>query len=214
LFQVDIRVPDGIGPRAGLVQSVEAPIPLSNIQLVYPLPDSITGVPRDTLLTNLVKRDVYFDIYKNEKVWSRYLEPQHLRIPWPEKEEEEFVDNDADTLRFQVEQGTFMPTLLRPPMPMGVINELRNKFSKFRDRHEPMWVARMEERDSNAAWWKEKSDAMVPYGTRIRAKMDAAPDGKSTLSRTPPQLSNSILETLGAHMAAKGQTLPQQEVPA
>ncbi len=39
-----------------------------------------------------------------------------------------------------VETRTFVPTLLKPPMPSSVIDELRNKYSIFRTRHEESYI--------------------------------------------------------------------------
>jgi len=171
---------------------------------VYPLPDPITGVPRDVLLPRLVKRGAYFDIYKNETVWQRYVEPQNVKIPWPTVEEPMYKDADVDTLRIQVEDKSFLPTLLRPPMPPSVIDELRNKFSKFRDRHDDDYVAKKVKEDVEAAHMAERARLTMPRGARNTARMGY---GHNEGKKTVPKLSDVVLERLGAHMAAKGMTL-------
>jgi len=202
VVQVDIRSPEALAadgqPR---IQTTEQPLPYSSVQLVYPLPDPITSIPRDVLLRRLIKRDAYFDIYKNETVWTRYVEPQNIRIPWPAVEEPEHKDEDVDTLRIQVEDKSFLPTLLRPPMPPSVIDELRNKFSKYRDRHDVEYVAKKVKEDEEAAHMAERARLTMPRGARNMARMGR---GHNEGKKTVPKLSNDILEKLGAHMAKKG----------
>lgn len=58
-----------------------------------------------------------------------------------------YEDFDIDTLRIDAEEETWIPTLLRAPMPGTVIDELRNKYSAFRSRHEESYVAMYERED-------------------------------------------------------------------
>ena len=52
-----------------------------------------------------------------------------------------------DTLRIDVEQRTWVPTLLKVPFPDGVIDELRNKYGKYRTRHEDSFIEKVERRE-------------------------------------------------------------------
>ncbi|KAF2153128.1 hypothetical protein K461DRAFT_277930 [Myriangium duriaei CBS 260.36] len=75
---------------------------------------------------------------------KRIIPGLELEVPWPNEEEPEHEDTDADTLRLTVDERTFEPTLNEMPMPPSVIDELRGKYSKFRTRHDPEWIARKE----------------------------------------------------------------------
>ncbi|KAK5133935.1 hypothetical protein LTR08_007055 [Meristemomyces frigidus] len=111
--------------------------PLADVRLVYPLPDPATGVPRDVMVERLVHVNYRFD--KDKREWTegdRLIPGTNTLVPWPEKAEPTFVDHEDDTLRITVEHATFRPYLLHPPMPASVIDELRNKYSKFRTRHD------------------------------------------------------------------------------
>ena len=50
-----------------------------------------------------------------------------------------------------MEEETWTPTLVRPPMPGSVIDELRNKYSVFRDRHDDAFVAGVNRRAARRA---------------------------------------------------------------
>ena len=75
-----------------------------------------------------------------------------MTIPWPDgNKTDELVGVDpnkkrapetqpSDTPAKLVEKPTFFPTLLMEPLPSSIIDELRNKYSKFRDRHDPSYV--------------------------------------------------------------------------
>lgn len=140
-------------------------------------------------------------------VWQRYVEPQNVRIPWPAVDEPEYKDEDVDTLRIQVEDKSFLPTLLRPPMPPSVIDELRNKFSKFRDRHDDDYIAKKIKEDEEVAHLSERARLTMPRGARNMARTG---HGHNEGKKMVPKLSDAALEKLGAHMAAKGSTLRKE----
>ena len=148
---VDINVPDWIQREEGDNRKI-APhpqqIPLENVKLVYPLPDPETGVPRDVIIDRLKPINRFFD--KDKREWDdgdRVIPGTNTIIPWPEKGDPQYEDHEDDTLRISVEEQTFRPYLLRPPMPTSVIDELRNKYSKYRTRHDFEYVQKKEAED-------------------------------------------------------------------
>ena len=169
------------------VRSFEAPIPLSFLRLVHPLPHPDTGALRDVVIKELQRTGR-----------GRYiagLEPP-TEIPFPEKEPEVHEDYDIDTLRIEVEERTWVPTLLRPPMPLGVIDELRNKYSKFRDRHDAAFVARKMKEDEAAEEKKKSSKGMMTPLKELHRKERA-----ERKARGKPVLSEDKLERIGEVMA-------------
>lgn len=207
--QVNLRVPPSMrSPEdPNTYFPVENAIPVSHLRLVYPLPDPITGIPRDTILTKLVKRNKHFDPYTNEEAWDRVLSPQNITIPWPEDKhaDADRIDMKPDTLRMQVEEKTFLPTLLRPPMPTTVIDELRNRYGKFRERHDEEWVAKKEAEDEQARRMKMLAERMVPRGARNLARKHPSTSGGTFMSdrKAVPKMKESVLEALGKHMARR-----------
>lgn len=122
------------------VRSIEKPIKLSSVKLVVPLPDAETGVVRDVIVRDIVNGNIFYDRHSGHKRWTRFIAGLNTVIPWPKRVAVKHVDHDCDTLRMDVETRTFVPTLLKPPMPSSVIDELRNKFSIFRTRHEESYI--------------------------------------------------------------------------
>ena len=165
-------------------------------------------VPRDCMMSNLVVKNLHFDRFENEESFERWLEPQHIRIPWPKKEEPIYRDEPNDTLRIKTDEQTFLPTLLRPPMPMGVIDELRNKYSKMRDRHDPEWVEKKMAEDEAAERETQRMWEMMPRGARNLARRGNGRGPISGMTQEKPakpkgELSNELAEKIGRHMREK-----------
>ncbi|KAK0924247.1 hypothetical protein LTR91_000779 [Friedmanniomyces endolithicus] len=96
------------------IEGISRFLPLDSVQLVYPLPDPVTGIPRDVVIERLIHINHRFDKMKGE--WT----PGDRLIP--------------DVPAFFV----------TPPMPVTVIDELRNKYSRFRTRHTWQYVEQKE----------------------------------------------------------------------
>ena len=135
------------------------------------------------------------------------IRDRNIHIPWPEESlaEPTHVDEVADTLRIDVEEKSFLPTLLRPPMPASVIDELRNKYGKFRERHDEEWVAMKEAEDRRAGKMRELGERMVPKGARNIARKHPSSSGGRFLGdkQAVPRMKEGMLEAIGRHMAKK-----------
>jgi len=138
--KVDIHVPKWVQVEQDMATDVAAQergVLIQDVRLVYPLRDSETGIPRDVVIDRVLQINSTYDKIKKE--WTkgdRVIPGTNTIIPWPEKPDETFQDYEDDTLRRSVDEQTFRPFLLQAPMPMIVIDELRNKYSKFRTRHD------------------------------------------------------------------------------
>lgn len=162
--QVDIATPEYIREAENdkrPIRTVELPIPLSAVRLVYPLPNPEIGSLRDVIIAELRRSS---NGERSLGYGGRYVagtEPR-IYIPFPEKPVEEDMEYEIDTLRIEVEEKTWTPTLFQPPMPSSIIDELRNKYSIFRDRHDEGYIRK---RDQLAAELEtarsEKEEAML-----------------------------------------------------
>lgn len=157
---LDVVIPDWMNREDGVSrQQMEAtplPIPLADVKLVYPLPDPETGVPRDVIIDRVTAINRLYD--KQKKEWEegeRVIAGTNTIIPWPEKADPQYEDHDDDTLRITVEETTFRPILLYSPMPPSVIDELRNRYSKFRTRHDYNYLEKKEQEDAKTEKRKE-----------------------------------------------------------
>ncbi|KAG6986428.1 GTP-binding protein rhoA [Physcia stellaris] len=78
----------------------------------------------------------------NHRSQKRYITGTSHKLAWPPPDERPAREtHDSDTSAEDARLETFIPTLIQPPMPASVIDELRNKYSKYRDRHDESYIA-------------------------------------------------------------------------
>ena len=198
--QVDVAVPPWMqqeGQARVDVQSMEASIPLPSLRLVHALTDPDTGHTRDVIVKKIIVRDAWHDRHLGIHRRFRMIPGLNVEVPWPKKAPKEYVDNEIDTLRLDVEARTWIPSMLRAPIPRGVIDELRNKYSKFRDRHEESYIAKKIAEDEEAKREKQrlKEAAMSPL---MEAKRKERREKKA---RGRTRLSEETLSKIGEVMA-------------
>jgi large subunit ribosomal protein L24 len=183
------------------IRSVEQPVSFTKVRLVYPLEDTETGTTRDVIVKELVHSKIWFDKFSGRRSWSRIIPGLNVTIPWPKNAPQERKDYAADTLRLEVETKTFMPTLLTPPMPGSVIDELRNKYSIFRTRHDPEYVAVKEAEQAAEEAKKMQAREMRTPLKEIHYRERAANRAKGKTQKLTPEM----LERIGQLIARKRQ---------
>ena len=172
-FYIPPFVPRPEGDTRKVVGHSQA-VPIEDVRLVYPLPDPATGVPKDVVIDRLVPINRGLE---GKRKGDRVIAGTNTIIPWPEKPDKELQDHEDDTLRITVEEETFRPMLLRPPMPMSVIDELRNKYSSFRTRHDWEFEEKIRQIDARVERKKELSKTMrtpLQELAELRARQKAA----------------------------------------
>jgi len=195
-------------PNSPPIRTVALPLPLSAVRVVCEITHA-DGVTCDTIIDKMIRLPSMEGRYIAN---SKRATGEWLRVPEKEdskKEKKKQKDEDADTLRFEVEEATWTPTLLRAPMPGGVIDELRGKYSKFRTRHEPRYQLALENRERRKAEWKAwaKSGGSM-LGSPVR---EAAAKARDERDRKPTfTLQTEVLEKIGEVMAGKGIELTPQ----
>ncbi|KAI9848182.1 MAG: hypothetical protein M1837_000856 [Sclerophora amabilis] len=200
LNMVDVVVPDWLktaDPNASPVQSLEHGIPLASVRLVHALTDPETGQKRDVIVKKIATSNIWFDRQYGTQTWSRFIAGLDIKIPWPKKPPTEHKDTEADTLRIDVESQTWVPTLLRPPMPMMVMDELRNKYSKFRDRHDEDYIALKTAEDEGERLKEEMGRLMTE--TPVKQKNREIRKEKRKMGRG--SLTPSMLSRIGEIMS-------------
>ncbi|KAI5207532.1 hypothetical protein E4T39_02009 [Aureobasidium subglaciale] len=158
LRKVDFHVPEYVrkenkDDRAVVQQTM--PIRWEEVKLVFPLRDQTTGHFEDVVVDSVDLRNAGWVERKSglrEYVrGQRFLPGIKTPLPWPKSEDPAKAEAyDDDTLRISVDDATHRPYLLQPPMPPSVIDELRNKYSIFRSRHEPEYIAAKDAQDQAA----------------------------------------------------------------
>lgn len=185
-------------------RSQAMPIAISSIRLVYPLVNPETGVTRDVVIhqlkavpPNMKSPNMTLDRWEHGNKWDRIVPGINVIIPWPEVQVPEQTTHDSDTIREQVEDRSFYYNLLSPPMPENVIDELRNKFSKFRTRHEEWYIQQKEAEEAAKKALKDSHKTMQTPLDEYHAQQRELHAGDEV------QLSDEMLEKLGAIIAQK-----------
>ncbi|RDA85452.1 hypothetical protein CP532_1018 [Ophiocordyceps camponoti-leonardi (nom. inval.)] len=187
----------------GGFQAREFPISIGSIRLVYPLRHPETGHIRDVVIhqlkaipANMKSDNMTLDRWDYGKKWDRIVPSLNVVIPWPKVEPPKFPTFQGDTFHADVESRTFYYGLRSPPMPPAVLDELRNRYSKFRTRHEQWYIDRheAEEAAKKAKKAKDVRSMMTP--------MDELHEKRQELrqARPEPQLTDDMLEKIGRIM--------------
>ncbi|KAI8159420.1 54S ribosomal protein L40 [Colletotrichum sp. SAR 10_65] len=187
-------------------QNAPLAVPISSIRLVHPIKDPITGSTGDVIIRQLRS-------YKPRKLpngtfyFQRQIPGYNMIIPWPEADEPNREEYPVDTKSEKVSEETFVPTLLRTPMPETVIDELRNKYSKFRTRHEEDYILKKEVEEMQ----KKASKRLTPdAAATIRTPLQEfnTQQRLARRARGQPELTEDMLEKIGEVIAKnKARTL-------
>ncbi|KAM5348668.1 hypothetical protein ACJ41O_008492 [Fusarium nematophilum] len=186
-------------------RSQPMPLSIGSIRLVYPITNPETGVTRDVVINqlkaippNMKSPNMTLERWEHGKKWDRLVPGINVVIPWPEVEAPEYQTHAADTIREKVEDRSFYYNLLSPPMPESVIDELRNKFSKFRTRHEERYIQQKEAEDAAK---RARQETVLSMQTPLQEYH--AQQRELRAAQGEPELSDEMLEKLGAIMAQK-----------
>ncbi|KAK1994016.1 KOW domain-protein domain-containing protein-containing protein [Colletotrichum falcatum] len=219
IAKITVSVPETFrkGLDAPASQNTSMHIPISAIRLVHPIVDPATGVARDVIVRQLARGPVKWSRHTGWRAWTRYIPGANIAIPWPERETPVREDQPGDTRRTDVEEFTFVPTLLSPPMPESVIDELRNKYSRFRTRHEEDYILRKEaEEAEKKALKKVSADALASMRTPLQEFNRQQREARR--ARGEPELTADMLQRIGEVIArnkaaAGGPSTPIPEIP-
>ncbi|KAL2808733.1 hypothetical protein BJX63DRAFT_21826 [Aspergillus granulosus] len=160
LNMADVHFPEWLSQQYGNktpFQTIPLPIPMDDVRLVVALDDPVTGQTRDVLVEHIrgggpfLEREHGVDIPKH----TRYIAGEDIEIPWPRPDPANLKDEVWDTLRMEVETPTWVPSLTSAPFPSSVLDELRNKYSKYRTRHDPEYVAKKRLEDVKKEYIRE-----------------------------------------------------------
>ncbi|KAK2749640.1 hypothetical protein FQN57_005862 [Myotisia sp. PD_48] len=136
------------------------PLPLTfdAVRLVVPLEDPVSGAIKDVVVKHAYGAPPFLDrpYGSTTPKHTRYISGLDIEIPWPETADPEFKSHPIDTLQIEVESKTFLPSLQTYPMPSTVIDELRNKYSRFRTRHDPEYIAEKTRQGLYEEWAKNR----------------------------------------------------------
>lgn len=197
--------------------AVSMPLPVSSIRLVHPITDPQTGITRDVIINELkaippnMKSDhMTYERWQFGAKWDRLVPGVNVVIPWPKVEVPDLSATEADTLREEVNERTFHYSLLSPPLPEPVLDELRNKYSRFRTRHEAWYLEKKVAEDEAKKGRHELLKFMQTPLDEFHAKQR-----ELRAEQGEPELTDEMLSKIGEIMARNkpaGQTLHASDV--
>ena len=199
--EVDVILPEWMtaeDKHDSTMQAFARSIPLEYLRLVYPLPDPETGVPRDVVVDRLYCVGRNYD--KVTKEWdngNRVISGTDTIIPWPELDEPVPETHDDDTTASAVSEITFQPPLIYAPFPVSIIDELRNKYSKFRTRHEPEYI---EQKELEFEKIDKRKELINTVRTPLRELQDVR---RAQKEAAQTELTDEQLAKIGEVMAAE-----------
>jgi large subunit ribosomal protein L24 len=149
----------------------DLPIPFDDVRLVVALDDPATGNVRDVLVEHVYGGEPFLERIYGSSIpkHTRYISGEDIEIPWPREENLSQRDEPRDTLRMEVETPTWIPSLINPPFESSVLDELRNKFSKYRTRHDSEWIEAKKIEDYRQEYLRSRT-LLTPKG-ELRAKI-------------------------------------------
>lgn len=149
------------------------PVSVNDVRLVVPLEDPVTGAVKDVVVKHAYGAGPFLDRPYGSTTprHTRYISGLDVEIPWPETEAPDYKDEPIDTLRIEVEAKTYVPSLQSFPMPESLIDELRNKYSKHRSRHDPDYLAKKQEEDAFQEWKKSRS-LLTPKSEYLQKRVE------------------------------------------
>jgi len=182
-----------------------AALPISAVRLVHPLKDPKTGRYRDVVIQELQPVAVDFhnpaatrpsyNQWEYGKRYDRMVPGLNACIPWPEPEDPKYETYHCDTRGNTLMERTFIPTLLKPPMPPQLLDELRGRYSKFRTRHEAWYITKKEAEATESklihSTIAEMRTPLMDFHRAQKAIRDA---------RVEPELTDDMLEKIGRIM--------------
>jgi large subunit ribosomal protein L24 len=140
---------------------------------------------------------------------TRYIAGDDIEIPWPgEDTPEPYKDEEWDTLRMEVETLTHKPSLEYAPFESSIMDELRNKYSKYRTRHDPEWVEAKKVEDLRREYLQTRT-LLTPGGeAKLRRAAEKAEVRKAQLDADGNYILNketsSFIERFMREQAVKG----------
>jgi large subunit ribosomal protein L24 len=190
------------------------PVPLDDVRLVVPLEDPETGGIKDVIVKHLRAGGPFLtpEYGSSTPRHTRYIAGADIEIPWPATEQREETDEDVDTLRIDVEPRTYLPSITEVPFPLSVIDELRNKFSKFRVRHDPDWLAEKQWDDAYREW--QSSRKLLTPKTEFYERKTAEKQKQLEALRDEegnPKLSEETASFIEQFMSSQGVAQGQQQ---
>jgi large subunit ribosomal protein L24 len=183
----------------GNARSETLRVSIVDIRLVHRIGD------RDVIVDRMEIPESTWSKAKGETPLTRIIPSTNVKIetPQPPAESEEDESNPeyliSDTYRNEVEKVTFEPVLATPPFYPSIIDELRNKYSKFRLRHTDEFIERKIADDAKEILKERSVKLMTTPAKDLYLKQKA--EAREIVEKRV--LTDESLDILGTYMQRK-----------
>ncbi|KAJ5760157.1 hypothetical protein N7520_007313 [Penicillium odoratum] len=181
LNQAEIDVPAHAKLSMGITSDTilqSMPVPMDDVRLVTALV-SHSGETRDHIVQHVYAGPPYLERSRESKLprFTRYVAGLDIEIPWPSEPAPSTEVGEFDTRGNEVADVSWVPSLDEPPFPSSVIDELRNKYSRFRTRHDPEYVREKVMEEYRQEYMKSQT-LLTPRGEKKHATAKASAASK------------------------------------
>jgi large subunit ribosomal protein L24 len=201
-----VALPPAMRKERGVdVTAYPRAIPIADVRLVYPLKNPETGKMVDTVIDKLFHVPTVETPFQGNKaskiakdIWQmeqerglRVIQGTDISIPWvPSVAPPPEFNEGTDTTTQVRSQVTFQPSLIHGPMPLTVIDELRNKYGKFRRRPPGEAQARLAELEAKKERREARATALMTTPRQALANLKAkkGEEAKATRELNEKQL--------------------------
>jgi large subunit ribosomal protein L24 len=210
---VPIILPDAIVKEQGgsdqelrMARPQNLQVSMNDIRLVQRIGD------RDVIVDRMLipeGESQYFEgdreknVTAHEEPYTRLIPTTDVEIETPPRKDNEDDDSEnssevlaADSIGDGVTAPTFQPDISSPPFHLSIIDELRNKYSKYRLRHDDDFVEKMIAIDTKAELRAKSVDLMTTPAKDLYRKQKA----EAIELAKKQELTNKSLEILGTYM--------------
>ncbi|CRG85351.1 hypothetical protein PISL3812_02444 [Talaromyces islandicus] len=162
------------------VSSVPISLSINDIRLVVTLEEN--GTPYEAIAKHVIGGHPFIkrpnDVTPRH---TRYIKGEGIPIPWPNEDVTPTIeDNDVDSLRQEVEHETYVPSMQYAPFESTIIDELRNKYSKYRTRHDPEWVKAKKMEDLKKEYLATRA-MLTPQSEQKARRLEARAEARKAL---------------------------------
>ncbi|KAJ5785657.1 uncharacterized protein N7503_010869 [Penicillium pulvis] len=149
------------------------PVSMNDIRHVVAL--EMEDGTKDHIVQHAYGGPPYLERFHDSKLprFSRYIAGLDIEIPWPAEEPPHAEVAECDTRGNEVADVSWVPSMDESPFPSSVIDELRNKYSRFRTRHDPEYVKEKVMEEYRQEYLKSQS-LLTPKGEKKLATANAS----------------------------------------
>ena len=149
---------------------MEKPLPIDDVRLVF----KPEGFNEDVIVRYIQKGPKLHwamrEPFSRRPEYTRYIQGTDIEIPWPSETILEPVRFECDTTRENVDQYTYVPSVINPPFEACIMDELKNKYSKAKREHDQAYVATKIIEDARSAWYDSRN-LLTPRSQSMEQKV-------------------------------------------